>query len=128
VALQRHENSLLTNAQKALPHARRARLFLGSLNWNKVITSVYVALFAGVAIWSGLFFLELYRDLSLLRTQEAHNRRKLSEAQAKLAEQQRYLERLRSDPALVEEVIRKKLRYVREDEFIFRFPDDKRLP
>jgi cell division protein DivIC len=101
---------------------------LPSLNWNKVITSAYVALFAGVAIWSGLFFLELYRDLSLLRAQETNNRRKLSEAQAKLAEQQRYLARLRSDPALVEEVIRKKLLYVREGEFIFRFPDDKRLP
>ncbi|MBI5422633.1 MAG: septum formation initiator family protein [Opitutae bacterium] len=98
------------------------------MNWNKVITSVYVALFAGVAIWAGLFFLELYRDLSLLRAQEAHNRRKLEEAEVKLAEQRRYLERLQHDPALVEEVIRKKLGYVREGEFIFRFPDDKRTP
>lgn len=111
-----------------MPLGGCARLVLTSLNWNKVITSVYVALFAGVAIWSGLFFLELYRDLSLLRAQEANNRRKLVEAQAKLAEQQRYLERLRHDPALVEEVIRKKLGYVREGEFIFRFPEDKRLP
>lgn len=111
-----------------MPLAACARLVLGSLNWNKVITSVYVALFAGVAIWSGLFFLELYRDLSLLRAQEANNRRKLVEAQAKLDEQTRYLERLRHDPALLEEVIRKKLGYVREGEFIFRFPEDKRLP
>lgn len=111
-----------------MPLAAGARLVRAPLNWNKVITSVYVALFAGVAIWSGLFFLELYRDLSLLRTQEANNRRKLVEAQAKLAEQQRYLERLRRDPALVEEVIRKKLGYVREGEFIFRFPENKRLP
>jgi cell division protein FtsB len=98
------------------------------VNWNKVITWVYVALFAGVTIWAGLFFLELYRDLSALRAQEAHNRRKLEDAQAKLAEQQRHLERLRHDPALVEEVIRKKLGYVREGEFIFRFPDEKRTP
>lgn len=128
MAFERHENSLSTEAQKALPLAVRARLVSGHLNWNKVITSVYVALFAGATIWAGLFFLELYRDLSLLRAQEANNRRKLVEAQAKLAEQQRYLERLRHDPALLEEVIRKKLGYVREGEFIFRFPDDKRLP
>lgn len=98
------------------------------MNWNKLITVVYVTLFAGVAVWSGLFFVELYRDLSVLRGEEAHNRRKLTEAQAKLAEQQRYLERLRSDPALVEEVIRKKLGYVRDGEFIFRFPEEKRSP
>ena len=126
--LETHENSLSMKAQKALPAAPRARLVFLSLNWNKVITSVFVALFAGVIIWAGLFFIELYRDLTLLRKQEALNRRKLTEAQARLAEQQRYLERLRHDPALVEEVIRKKLGYVREGEFIFRFPDDKRLP
>lgn len=97
------------------------------MNWNKVITSVFVALFAGVAIWAGLFFLELYRDLNLMRAQENHNRRKLAEAQAKLAEQQQYLDRLRNDPALIEEVIRRKLGYVRDQEFIFRF-EDKRTP
>lgn len=98
------------------------------VNWNKLINVVAGTLFAGVAVWAGLFFVDLYRDLSVLRAQEAYNRRKLTEAQTKLAEQQRYLERLRSDPALVEAVIRKKLGYVREGEFIFRFPEEKRSP
>ena len=98
------------------------------MNWNKLITALFATLFAGVAVWSGLFFIDLYRDLSLLRAQEAHNRRKLTEAQAKLTEQQNYLERLRRDPALVEEVIRKKLGYVRDGEFVFRFPEEKRSP
>lgn len=98
------------------------------VNWNKLINVIAGTLFAGVTVWAGLFFIDLYRDLNVLRAQEAYNRRKLTEAQAKLVEQQRYLERLRSDPALLEEVIRKKLGYVREGEFIFRFPEEKRLP
>jgi cell division protein DivIC len=93
------------------------------LNWNRIISYVFVALFAGVAVFGGIFFLELHRELTAVRAEESAHRRKLAEAQERLSAQQKYLDRLRNDPALVERVIREKLRFVRPDEFIFRFDD-----
>jgi len=45
------------------------------------------------------------------------------ELEARLREQEIVLERLRSDPAYVEKVIRRRLGYAKPDEFVFRFPE-----
>lgn len=95
------------------------------MNWHKVISGVFFALFGAVAVWSGIFFLQMHRDLTALRAQEAANQRKLTEARARLEAQEKYLEQLRHDPVLVESVIRKKLGYVRAQEFVFRFEEQK---
>lgn len=99
-----------------------------SLNWSKLIYGVYAALFVAVAIWAGLFFLQMNRELTALRAQEAANQKRLADAQARLHEQERYLDRLRNDPELVERIIRKKLGYINPREFVFRFedPDDQK--
>ncbi|MDP2137957.1 MAG: septum formation initiator family protein [Candidatus Didemnitutus sp.] len=97
------------------------------MNWNKIIVTGFIVLFAAVTGWAGLFFLQMNRELTSIRLQEEGNRRKLAEAQVKLVEQEKYLARLRTDPKLLEQVIRKKLGYVRSQEFVFRF-DDRRLP
>lgn len=96
------------------------------MNWNKVIHGIYTALFLAVAVWSGLFFLQVHRELTALRAQEAENRRRLAAAEARLKEQQEYLARLQQDPALVERVIRRKLGYARPEEFVFRFEEPAR--
>ena len=44
-------------------------------------------------------------------------------AEARLQQQQKYLEQLRSDPALVDRIIRRKMGYSRPDEFVFRFEE-----
>ncbi len=93
------------------------------VNWHKLTTGIFVALFAGVVVWAGIFFLQLHRDLSNVRAQEAANKLRLAELRDKLAAQEKYLDQLRHDPALVESVIRKKLGYVRAEEFIFRFEE-----
>jgi cell division protein DivIC len=93
------------------------------VNWSRFISIAFSLLFAAVAGWGALFFLELHRELTALRAQEEVNQRKLVTAQAKLAEQEKYLIRLRNDPALVEQVVRKKLGYVRANEFVFRFEE-----
>ncbi len=87
---------------------------------------MFVALFLAVAVWAGIFFLQMHRDLSVLRAQEAANQRRLNEAQAKLDSQQKYLDELRHDPEVVEAVIRRKLGYIRGQEFIFRFEDTRK--
>lgn len=93
------------------------------MHWHKLISGIFAALFVGVAVVAAVFFLELQRDLTVLRRNEAAQQARLVEVQRRLAEQERRLERLRHDPALVEEVIRRKLGYVREGEFVFRFDE-----
>ena len=93
------------------------------MNWNRLISFLFVALFAGVGVFAGIFFLEMHRELTAVRAEEAAHQRKLAEARELLASQQKYLDRLRNDPALVERVIREKLRYVKPNEFIFRFDE-----
>lgn len=93
------------------------------MNWNKAINGCYAALFVVVAIWSGLFFLQMHRELTALRAQESENRRRLAAAETKLREQREYLDRLHHDPELVERVIRRKLGYARPEEFVFRFEE-----
>jgi cell division protein FtsB len=95
------------------------------VNWHKVISGIFFALFGAVAVWSGIFFLQMHRDLTALRAQEAANQRKLAEARARLAAQEKYLDQLRYDPVLIESVIRRKLGYVRAQEFVFRFEDNR---
>ncbi|HRJ48846.1 MAG TPA: septum formation initiator family protein, partial [Opitutaceae bacterium] len=50
-------------------------------------------------------------------------RQRLAEAQQRLKEHEIILERLRTDPAYVEMVIRRRLGYVKPDEVVFRFED-----
>jgi cell division protein FtsB len=45
----------------------------------------------------------------------------LAAARERLADQERFLQRLRSDPVLVEKVIRQRLGYGRPGEVVFRF-------
>ena len=72
------------------------------------------------------FFVQMHRDITALRAQEAANQRRLAEAETKLAAQEKYLDQLRNDPALVERLIRQKLGYAKGDEFVFRFEEEKK--
>ncbi len=87
---------------------------------------MFTAFFMAVAVLGGIFFLQMHHDLSVLRAQEDTNLRRLAEAQSKLEAQQKYLEELRHDPEVVEAVIRRKLGYIRGQEFIFRFEDTRK--
>lgn len=97
-----------------------------AVNYSKLILGFYAALFAGVALWGVAFFVQMERDLTTLRLQEGANQRRLDEAVARLQAQEKYLDRLRHDPALVERIIRQKLGYARSGEFVFRFEEEKK--
>ncbi len=94
------------------------------MNLSKLINGTFAVLFTAIALWAVSFFVQMHRELKTLRDHEEANRRRLAAAEAKLAEQQRYLDRLRNDPALVERVIRQKLGYTKDGEFIFRFQEN----
>jgi cell division protein FtsB len=93
------------------------------VNASKVILGIFGVAFAAVLLWAVTFFVQMHREITVLRAQENHNRQRLAEAEARLAAQEKYLDQLRNDPALVERLIREKLRYSKGDEFVFRFEE-----
>jgi len=93
------------------------------VNLRKILLSLYVLLIAGIGVTGGYLFLDARAEYNRIEQVEDQNKRRLAEAQQRLADQQRVLERLRTDPAFVDRVIRKKLGYAKPDEFIFRFED-----
>jgi cell division protein FtsB len=95
------------------------------VNLSKLILGFYGALFVAVTLWAGAFFVQMHRDYTVLRAQEASNQRRLSEAESRLQAQEKYLDQLRHDPALVERIIRQKLGYAKAEELVFRFEDQK---
>lgn len=93
------------------------------MNLRHLILSLYLLLFAGLGIAGGYLFLDARHEYSRLVQVEDMNRQKLSEAQERLKSQEKVLDRLRNDPAYVDQVIRKKLGYSKPDEDIYRFED-----
>jgi len=96
------------------------------VNFSKVIQVIFVVAFAAITLWATTFFVQMHRELKALRAQETANQRRLEEAEARLAQQEKYLDRLKHDPALVELLIRQKLGYAKGDEFVFRFEEEKK--
>lgn len=78
-------------------------------------------MFIVVSTTSGVFFFRTYQEYARLQRMEAESARRLAQARQRLKEQQVELQRLRTDPAYVEKVIRRQLRYARPDELLFRF-------
>ncbi len=95
------------------------------MNFSKLILGIYGALFVVVTVWAGGFFVQIHRDYTALKAQETANQRRLAEAEALLQSKEKYLDQLRHDPVLIERIIRQKLGYAKEQEFIFRFEDQK---
>jgi cell division protein FtsB len=82
---------------------------------------LYLALFAGISAAAAMFFLDARKEYLRMGAIQAQDRQRLEQAEQQLREQEVVLQRLRTDPAYVERVIRRKLGYVKPDEYIFRF-------
>ncbi len=102
--------------------------FINAVNLRRLIVIVYMLVFVGIAVGSGVFFWRSRQEYQHLRKAEQMARVRLAEAQQKLREQEIVLERLRNDPAYVEMVIRRHLGYAKPNERIFIFSDqDERI-
>lgn len=93
------------------------------MNLRRLVITIYLALFLGVAVTSGIFFWQAQQEYENLREQERAIRQKLTDAEQRLKDQERILERLRTDPVYVERVIRQRLGYAKPDEYIFRIKE-----
>ncbi len=91
------------------------------MDTRRSIVVVYFVALTGFGIWAGSLFLEAREEYNALKQTQAAAEARLAVARARLAEQQRMLERLKSDPAFVEKVIRQRLGYAAPGDLIFRF-------
>lgn len=91
------------------------------MSLRRLIIAFYLLVFLGLAAGSGVFFWQTRREYNRLLEREIRSKQRLSEAEQKLKEQEKILDRLRNDPNYVELVIRRRLGYSKPDEYIFRF-------
>ncbi len=96
------------------------------MNYSKLVQGIFAALFTAITLWAVTFFVQMHRDLKALQAQQAANQRQLAAAEARVRMQEKYLDRLRHDPVLVEQLIRQKLGYAKGEEFVFRFEEEKK--
>ncbi|MEO5960074.1 MAG: septum formation initiator family protein [Opitutaceae bacterium] len=90
------------------------------MNPRRLIVLLYVVILAGLGIGAGGLFFEARAEyVQLAKTQTEMNRR-LAEAKKRLAQQERILERLKTDPSYVEKIMRKR-NYARPDDGIYLF-------
>ena len=110
--------------RKELP-ALDGALLIGTsvVTFRRLIIGLYLLLFLVIGAASGLYFWDTREEYERLRKLQLASEQRLAEAEARLQEQEKTLERLRTDPVYVEKVIRKRLGYAKPDEYIFRFPD-----
>lgn len=104
-------------------HRRPVPLIAVIVNVRRLITLVYVVILGGLGLGGGIIFVDARAEYRKLQQAESDLRRRLSEAEARLAEQERTLDRLRTDKDYVARLVRQKLHYAKPGEVIFRFED-----
>jgi cell division protein DivIC len=93
------------------------------VNARHLIFTIYAVVLAGLGVTAGAVYLDARAQYNRLKQIQVVNQQRLADAQAQLREQERTLERLKSDPRLVERAIRQQLKYAKPGEVIFRFED-----
>jgi cell division protein DivIC len=94
-----------------------------AVNLRRIIVGLYLFLFVGIGLATATFFWQTRAEYNRLSQLEAAGQRRLAEAEARLKDQEKILQRLQNDPAYVEKIIRQRLHYAKPDEFIFNFPE-----
>ena len=93
------------------------------MNPRRIIIITYAIVLAALGIAVGAAFVDARAQYRQLKLQEAANRQKLADAQARLREQEQTLERLKTDPEFVERAIRQRLKFAKPGELIYRFDE-----
>jgi len=91
------------------------------VNSRRLIILLYVVLLSAFGVGAGALLLEARAEYGKLKQDQAASEAKLAAARLRLQEQQKILERLRTDPVYVEKVIRRQLGYAGADQIVFRF-------
>ena len=93
------------------------------MNSRQLIAGLYVILFVGFGVVAGVMFFDARAEYNQLKLAEASSRQRLATEEARLAAQQKILERLRSDPEYVAKVLKARWGYATPGEVIYRYPE-----
>lgn len=93
------------------------------MNPRRLILGTYSVALAALGLIAGTWFVEAHAEYKQLKVREAAGEQKLANARRQLAEQERVLQRMRTDPGFVEKVVREQLKFARPGEIIFRYED-----
>jgi len=91
--------------------------------YRRLIALIYVLLFLGLLVGAGASFWPAWQEYRQARAAEARARTALAKAEAELHAREKVLDRLRTDPAYVEMIIRRRLGYTRPEEIVFKFDE-----
>ncbi|MCU0792402.1 MAG: septum formation initiator family protein [Opitutaceae bacterium] len=90
---------------------------------HRIVLALCAIISIGVIAGLAVVLSRTRAEFERVQQTERHVRQRLAEVERRLAEQEVVLERLRTDPAYVETVIRRRLGYAKPDEFVFRFEE-----
>ncbi len=93
------------------------------VNPRQTIASLYIVLFVGIGVGATVLFADAWGEYKQLKVVEAVSRQRLAIEIARLKEQEKILERLRTDPEFVEKTLRARWGFVKAGEVIYRFPE-----
>ena len=91
------------------------------MNSRRLLAGLYLLLFLGISLGAGTLILKTRQEYQKQRRTQETLVRQVSELKAKVAAQERFLDRLRTDSALSERLIRQRLNYSRPNEWVFDF-------
>jgi cell division protein FtsB len=92
------------------------------VNARRIVNLLYAVVLLAIGLGAGRLFYDARVEYNHLQRAQTDLRRRLADAKTRLAEQERALERLKTDPAYVQKTLRQ-YNYAKPDEFILRFPD-----
>lgn len=90
---------------------------------HRLLLAVCALVSVGVITGLAVVLSQTRAEYARVRQAELQVRQRLAELEVKLAEQEVVLDRLRNDPAYIDQVIRRRLGYAKPEEFVFRFED-----
>lgn len=90
---------------------------------HRILLAVCALVSLGVIAGLTVVLSQTRAEYARVQQTERQVRQRLVEVERRLAEQEIVLERLRTDPAYVEMVIRRRLGFAKPDEFVFRFEE-----
>ncbi len=91
------------------------------MNSRRLLAGLYVLLFLALSLGAGTLYLKLRQGYDRQRRAQEALRKDVAELRGKVAAQEKYLERLRTDPVLVDRLLRERLKYSRPNEWVFDF-------
>ena len=92
--------------------------------FHKALVAVLATVLLGICVSFGVILFQTNRELEVLEAKQAEYRQALVEKNSVYQARHAYLKKMLTDVDFFEKVVRERLGYSRENEIIFRFPEN----